>query len=341
MKNKQIAFTKPNNAELVSVPLEKPKKGEVLVETLFSAISAGTEKANIMGNLSVSPGGGQSPWPRVLGYSSCGIISEVGEDVTDLKIGDRVIVFWSQHKKYKIIPAKNVVKIEDDIVSSEEAALMFISTFPLAAIRKTRLEIGESALVMGLGILGQFAVKYLKAAGEAPIIAADPVESRRMDALSFGADYAFDPLDKDFAEKVRSVSGGGVNVCIEVTGVGEGLNGALDCMARFGRVALLGCTRDKNFLVDYYHKVHSPGISLIGAHTMARPEEESHPGCFTHRDDIRTALKLCALGRVNFKDIIKEINSPADCTKVYERLVNDKNFPIGVIFDWRDIKCEK
>ena len=107
-------------------------------------------------------------------------------------------------------------------------------------------------------------------------------------------------------------------------------------MAKFGRVALLGCTRSSDFTVDYYKKVHAPGITLIGAHTIARPEEESHPGWFTHRDDITAVLDLLASGRLTFADMIKETHSPAECADVYHRLVFDKNFPIVVQFDWRE-----
>lgn len=107
-------------------------------------------------------------------------------------------------------------------------------------------------------------------------------------------------------------------------------------MAKFGRVALLGCTRDKNFTIDYYRKVHFPGITLIGAHTLARPEIESYPGYFTHRDDIETVLKLLSYKRLSLKDMVKETHRPEDCTEVYTRLVNDKNFPVVVQFDWRE-----
>jgi threonine dehydrogenase-like Zn-dependent dehydrogenase len=120
-----------------------------------------------------------------------------------------------------------------------------------------------------------------------------------------------------------------------VTGVGAGLDGALDCMARFGRVALLGCTRSSDFTIDYYKKVHGPGITLVGAHTMARPDFESHAGWFTHRDDIITCLKLISYGRLDLKTMIKETYKPEECEGVYTRLVNDKNFPILVQFDWR------
>ena len=91
-------------------------------------------------------------------------------------------------------------------------------------------------------------------------------------------------------------------------------------MAKFGRVALLGCTRNKDFTVDYYRKVHGPGITLIGAHTLARPERESHSGWFSTKDDMKTVAKLSELGRLNLKALIDETHSPYECEKVYERL---------------------
>jgi threonine dehydrogenase-like Zn-dependent dehydrogenase len=205
----------------------------------------------------------------------------------------------------------------------------------MASIRKTRLEIGESCLVMGLGLLGQIAVKLARIAGAVPIVAVDPVKERREEALRNGADFAFDPFEEGFVANVKRVTGGGANVCIEVTGVGTALDQALDCMAKFGRVALLGCTRNSDFTIDYYRKVHGPGITLVGAHTMARPNVESHAGWFTHRDDIRAALKLVSGKRIDLMGMIKETHKPDDCQEVYTRLVNDKNFPTLVQFDWR------
>jgi len=196
---------------------------------------------------------------------------------------------------------------------------------------------GESAMVMGLGILGMIAVKLLRAAGAVPIIAVDPNPERRKIALESGADHAFDPYEEGFAERVKEITGGGANVVIEVTGVGAGFNQALDCMAKFGRIALLGCTRSSDFTVDYYKKIHAPGITVIGAHTIARPEHESHPGWFTHRDDIKAVLKLCAGGRLNLEELVSEVHSPKECPEVYDRLINDKSFPIAVQFDWNKL----
>ena len=335
--DKQIVFIEKNKAELLNVERQILGANQVRVKTCFSTISNGTERANLTGNPTIGPGvklGTPAVFPRVVGYSTSGIVVEKGDDVKSLHIGDRVAMCWTTHRNYNVVDEKNAVKIESNNVTFEEASLANIATFPLAALRKTKIEIGESAMVMGLGILGLLAVALVRAAGAVPVIAVDPVKERREKALRFGADYVFDPFEEDFDKKIKTVTNGGVNVAIEVTGQGAGLNETLDCMARFGRVALLGCTRESDFNVDYYRKVHGPGISLIGAHTLARPEMESYPGCFTTADDIKTFLNLCATGRLNVKDMIEETYSPAECTEVYDRLANDKDFPTVVQFDW-------
>jgi 2-desacetyl-2-hydroxyethyl bacteriochlorophyllide A dehydrogenase len=339
MKTKQIIFTKPYTAELLEVDCLPPNENEVTVKLEYSAISSGTEKANLIG-LRNGPGKSEDEapaFPRTVGYSAAGTVTAVGSNVSDIVIGDRVVVFWGKHKKHITISRDRVVKIPNG-VSFEESSLAFISTFPLAAIRKTKLEIGESAMVMGLGILGIFAVQLLKIGGAYPIVAVDPVAERRELALKLGADYAIDPTEAGFADRVKALTDGGVNVCIEVTGLGIGLVQALDCMKKLGRVALLGCTRSSKFEIDYYGKVHGPGISLIGAHTAARPKQESSAGLWTDADDLKTALNLTRGNRLNLKDMIFEIHSPTEAQTVYKRLSEEKNFPIGVLFDWRNIQ---
>ncbi len=334
MNSRNIVFVERNVAKLIEEPIKTPKKNEILVKLCVSSLSSGTERAQIMGNrsLSVNSAEKEAVFPRRVGYSTAGTVEQVGEDVTKFKIGDRVACWWSVNDEYLTISEKKACLIDD--ISFEDASMFHIATFPLAAIRKCRLELGESAIVMGMGMLGLVAVQLLKAAGAVPIISVDPDPIKREKALKCGADFAFDPYAEDFAESVKSVTNGGANVGIEVTGVGAGLNGILDCMARYGRVALLGCTRDKDFTVDYYRKVHGPGITLIGAHTNARPIHESHGGWWTQEDDMEALKKLTKLGRLKLSSIIDETHSPADAYEVYTRLVNERSFPL-VQFDWR------
>lgn len=340
MKNRYIAFVSPGKAELLERECEMPAKGQVLVKTAFSTISSGTERANLIGDPSIRPSGNSADpvkFPRTVGYSSSGTVFAVGEGVESVKVGDRVAVSWGKHSHFQLLEEKNV-HLMPDSVSFQQAALCMIGTFPLAAIRKCRLEVGESSIVMGLGVLGLWSVMLLKCAGACPVIAVDPVEEKRKMALALGADVALDPFASDFAQKVRAITGG-VQVAIEVTGNGKALDEVLDCMARFGRVGLLGCTRNSDFTIDYYRKVHGPGISLIGAHTDARPREESSHGLWTTKDDLRALLRLIAGNRLHPEDLIEETHTPEQAREVFGRLATQAHFPV-VQFDWRGLEEE-
>ena len=352
---KSILFTENNKASLVDEPKPSAAPGEAVVKLVRSCISSGTERANLTGVPDGATGifGDENDvrvtWPRRGGYSSSGVVESVGEGVENMKPGDRVAMSWSWHKQYMNLPENQVYRIPDN-VSFEDAAFSHIATFPAAAIRRCRLEFGEPAIVMGQGVLGQLAVKLLKAAGAVPVIAADPVLEKRRQALELGADFAFDPLAPDFAAQVKAVtesdrkthmgrkSGSGAKVAIEVTGNGAALNVVLDVVAPFSRVALLGCTRDSNFTINYYRKVHAQGVSLIGAHTMARPDAESSCGWWTTRDDAVAFLKMLSLGRISLDGFVSEVHSPAECGAVYSRLGAGGAFPV-VQFDWTRLEA--
>ena len=348
--NRNIIFTKKDTAELVEKPMPEVGQGKVRVKLVRSTVSSGTERANVTGCNVVSiwdPPDAPVVWPRQSGYSSSGVVDAVGEGVASVKPGDRVAMSWTLHSEYVAVPEDRVYRLPDG-VSFEAGALAHISTFPMAAIRKCGLELGESAIVMGQGILGQLAVMLLKCAGATPVIAADPIAAKREEALKLGADFAFDPTAADFRERVLAVCpladhgiytgerASGVKVAIEVTGLGAGLNNVLDVMAPMGRVALLGCTRNSDFSVDYYHKVHGRGIALFGAHTWARPSNESSRGLFTHRDDAQAFLRLLALGRLSVEGYVADVRSPADCGAVYAALAKGGAFPITQ-FDWTSL----
>ena len=334
MKNQRIVFTAPGVAELVDCPMPEVGANDVRVRVAVSSISSGTERANVSGdpNISYASTDQTVRFQRYGGYSTSGIVDAVGANVKSVKPGDRVAMSWTTHCRTVTVNENNVYLLPDSI-SFEAGALIHIATFPLAAIRKCRVEIGESAIVMGQGVLGLIAIQLLRAAGAVPIIAADPNPTCREKALKFGADYALDPFAPDFAATVKSLTRGGVKAAIEVTGNGKALDNVLDCMARFGRVALLGCTRHSDFTIDYYRKVHGPGITLIGAHTNARPQHESSNGWWTQRDDALALIALSERGRIDLGSMVEDTCRPEDAPEVYKRLTNSPSFPITQ-FNW-------
>ncbi len=338
MKNKQIIFTKPGVAELLDAPIaDTLAPNQARVRTVYTVISAGTERANLIGEINIS---GKiedcnDRFPRKLGYCGVGVVEEIGSQVSRVKVGDRVVIYFGKHSAYNVLPESNLFPILQDNVTDLDAALMVIAGFPAEGVRKARIEYGESAMVVGLGILGLIGVKLAQIAGAVPVIAVDPNPERRALAMQYGADHALDPTEEGFAEKVKELTGGvGVNVVVEASGNSKALKQSLHCCAPMARVTLLGCTRTPD-TYDLYHDVHYPGISLIGAHNFARPRVESYPGNWTAADDIQAMLRLISYGRMDLKPLITEIHSPAECFEVFDRLANDPRFPIGVAFDWR------
>ena len=334
---KVIAAPEAGRVELQTVELDENSlpPDRILVKTLYSAVSAGTECAWISGN---SNNSGQK-FPFYPGYSAVGQVARIGADVKNFAAGDFAIVPWGGHRSYIMAPAapvwKGAHKIADRRVDLKEAAFAHIASFPMLGVRRLKIQLGESVMIAGLGILGQIALQAAKYSGAAPLFGCDFSPERRELALKLGADAVFDPREPDFREKILGATDGkGINAVVEVTGKAAALKQALGYTAKMGRISLLGCTRVPDCPIDFYRDVHLPGITLIGAHTSNRPGTDSRPGEWSEHDDYDTILKFLASGRFDFASLIHKTLSPADCTSLYDALLHEPNPPTGIVFDW-------
>ena len=334
MQNPAILFTAPGRAELLDAGVSAPGENEILVRIEFTAVSAGTEYACLVGLPNTAS---HNKFPVRLGYSGVSVVEEVGAGVKNFKKGDRVLVYHGTHAKYNLVHEDQLTRIENDSIDSKEAAFIIIATMGLGGVRKLEVELGESAMVIGLGLLGMFAIESLSLSGAYPLIAVDFDGTRRRKALELGADYALDPREDGFVKRVKALTDGrGVNATVEVTGSSRAMETALECASWMGRVSLLGCTRVSDQAIDYYQLVHRPGVKLIGAHNFVRPKFESYPHHWTHQDDCKALLKLLAAGKFKVAPLISETHRPEDAPEVYARLAK-KELPLGVVFDWREI----
>ena len=334
MKSKKIFFTGVHKAELLEVDVRELAENEVLTEMEYTVVSGGTERACIKGMDNTS-----QRFPMSLGYCGVGRVVAIGSAVISVAAGDRVLVYHGCHAKYNIRPEADITKVTDDSIASQDAAFVIIASMGLGGVRKLEIELGESAMVMGLGLLGMFAVQFCRLSGAYPVIAVDLNPARRELALQLGADYAFDPASPDFVGQVKEVTNGkGVRATVEVTGVSAAMKQALECASWMGRISLLGCTRVSDCAVDYYQQVHRPGVKLIGAHNFVRPKVESYPHHWTHQDDCKAILNMIAAGRVKVAPIVSRVVSPKDAPEIYNQLCDDPAFPMGTVFDWREIQ---
>jgi len=329
-----VVFRSVGEACLDQFEIPALEPDEVLIEAEYSAISAGTEAANL--KQLPNTGTYEQGFPHRPGYSAAGYVIDAGRDVRTLKAGDRVIVPWGGHRSHVVKKAADVLRIETDAVDLLEASFAHIASFSFLGVRKLGLEIGESVMIAGMGILGAFAVQIAALSGAIPVLALDFDPARRALALKLGAAAAFSPDQEHLVRTIKDATGGaGPDAVVEVTGSGAALQQALEYIAWEGRVSLLGCTRVSDVPLDFYKYVHRRGISLIGAHTSTRARRESAPGRWTEHDDYRTFLKLVEAGKLQVRSLISEVVSPQAATEVYSRLAECPNPPLGVVFDWR------
>jgi len=333
MIGKVIVCKSAGEASLESFEIPALKPGEVLIESAYSVISAGTELANVkqLPNTNTA----QTGFPYYPGYCTVGQIIQVGANVETLGMGDRVIVSWGGHRSHTVKKAESVLRIDDASIDLLDASFAHIASFSFLGVRKLKLEIGESAMIVGQGILGVLALQIAILSGAIPVVVSDLDPERRRLALELGATAAFDPNEDDFVKKVKEVCGGdGPNAVVEVTGSAVALQQSLTYIAWEGRISLLGCTRVSDASIDYYKYVHRRGISIIGAHTFTRPNHESAPGRWTEHDDYQTYLKLVAAGKLKIRPLISDIVPPENANAVYNRLAHAENPPMGIVFDW-------
>lgn len=331
MKGKCLKLLSKNNVDIFDFDVPMPGPGQVLIENDFTAVSAGTELANIM----MLP----NTYNSINGYSGCGRIIELGEGVSNVKLGDRVIDNWGSHKSHNIKNANELTLVNDDRISSLEASFVLIATFPMHGLRRTKLELGESAMIIGQGLLGLFAVQFAALSGAVPVVVSDLNPKRLELSRQLGADYAFSPAEEDYVKKVIAATDGkGVDCIVEVTGAAVAMRQALECAAMFGRISLLGCTRVSDCDIDFYQLVHKRGVTLVGTHTAARPRVESSSGFWTERDEMKAVMKLISHGKLKVKPIISDIISPADAHAFYLSIIESKNPNVGYAFDWSIVR---
>ncbi len=352
MKSHYVVFTGKEQCVLESEELPALQPHQVLVKSHYSLISAGTELANYLGMPNTA--GGRGDFPIRIGYSMSGEVLEVGSDVKHLQPGDKVAVAWGGHRSYMVCNASTVYRAPDDLeglkgaiaqvttkipdgIDMRDACFVNVATFPMLGVRKLELQMGESVMVAGLGLLGMLAVQYAKLSGACPVMACDYSAERRALALQMGADVALDPAAPDFYDQIKAwTDGSGPDGVVEVTGYIPALQQALEYIAFEGRISLLGCTRVSDQTIDFYQYVHRRGVKLLGAHTCARPMLESRPGEWTQRDDIRTFFRYLKTGRLQVAPLRTRMVSPRDCGAVYHELGSVKNPPFGNVFDWTD-----
>lgn len=253
------------------IPEPTPKAGEVKVKVAWTGICGSDLHEYLAGPIFV-PVEEDHPLshdkaPITMGHEYCGTVTELGEGVTDLVIGDRVAIepifacgtcpaclegkynlcdslgfvgLSGGHggfAAHSVVPARMVHKMPDDL-SMEQGALVEPAAVALHAVRLSKIKAGDKAAVFGAGPIGLLVVEALRVAGASEIHVVEPSEVRRQKALDLGATSAIDPTESDAVDTIRAATGG-VHVAFEVTGVPQVLPQCIDATRHEGQVLIV------------------------------------------------------------------------------------------------------
>jgi 2-desacetyl-2-hydroxyethyl bacteriochlorophyllide A dehydrogenase len=241
LKARALWFSAPRTATLREETVPSPGPGEVRVEAVASAVSAGTELLVYRGEvprdlpLDLPTLRGGYAFPIKYGYAAVGHVLDAGPDVEHLSAGEPVFVHHP-HQEVFVVPATMPVRLPDDL---DPALGVFFANLETALniVHDTPLHLGETALVLGGGVVGLLVAQLLKLAGAGTVLVVDPLEGRRDLALAAGADDSFGP--EGVNKRVMEFTGGrGADVALEVSGSGAALQAAIDAAATEGTVVV-------------------------------------------------------------------------------------------------------
>ena len=321
--------------ETFAIP-DPPEPHQVVVKSACSLISAGTEIAiyssSHIGFTIPNP----PEWlkfPIGMGYALTGTVKAVGSEVKAWSVGDRVLAH-ARHGDWALCDVRvDSLQRLPETVSMAEGALARLGGISLVGVRQSDVRLGETVVVLGLGLIGQFAARLSYLAGARPVIGVDLIPHRVQVAAASGI-QALNPGEVDVAQVVSEVTGGRMaEVVIEATGNPQVVPTALDLAAEGGRVVLLGSLRGK-IEIDAYSTVHRKGISLIGAHTRLSVHPYTLRDPWTQERNLDLVMALFADGSLKSDGLISHHIQPDDVQETYEALIERPRDFLGVLIEW-------
>jgi predicted dehydrogenase len=370
---------KSGELAVLDVPVPGCKPGGVLVRSAYSLISTGTELMKVseagmsmLGKArsrpdqvakvmqSVATNGVPATYRKVmgkldsytpLGYSLCGVVEQVGAGVDDVKVGDLVACAGNEHALHAELNwvPKNLYAPVPDGLAPRHAAFGTVGSIALQGVRQGAPQLGEVALVIGLGLIGQLVVQLLAASG-VRVVGADPDPVRCELAERLGADACGDPASAAVEAAVAELTGGhGVDQVYLAAGGGS--NQPVELAARLsrdrGRVVDIGKCRLDLPWNAYYEKELDVRFSRSYGPGRYDPEYElegrDYPIGYvrwTERRNLACFLDLVARGRVNVEPLVSHIADFDDAVETYQRLKDGDLKAVAVLFRYPEHVAE-
>ena len=355
------------------VPVPALQKGRVLVRTVASLISAGTERAAVeLVSKGLVKEARQRPdlvkavvakvknegllntfasvrdkmaASQALGYSASGIVAAVGQDVSEFQVGDRVAcagVGFASHAEVLSVPKNLCVHLPEG-VSLESGAYGTLGAIALQGVRLAEPTLGESVVVIGLGLVGQLTVQLLKANG-CRVFGLDLDQSRVALALELGADKASVSSETSAQEIETWTRGHGADAVL-ITAATDS-NEPVELAARVsrlkGRVIVVGMTGMNIPRPPFFSRELKLVISMSYGPGRYDPEYEERGHDYplpyvrwTEKRNIESFLELIGDGRINVERLTTHRFPIAEADRAYQLISGELREPnLGVLLNY-------
>jgi 2-desacetyl-2-hydroxyethyl bacteriochlorophyllide A dehydrogenase len=342
MHARQAVILEPYKTAVREVELPLPAPNQILVRTEVSAVSAGTELAVFTGTHQWLKDPNLPDWkfPFRPGYSAAGTVAAVGSAVRGWQPGDRVS-YPGNHASAELLTLGHergrLWKLPPGL-DAEKAAWACVARYGMGASIRAGITLGRSAAVLGLGIIGQFALRCLLTAGAHPVVGIDGVRMRRAAARAAGADHVIDPTGGDVREQLaRCLGMRGAEIVADATGVPDAVPVAMSLACDAGQVVVVGSPRGRAKEVNFYDDLHRRYIEVTGAHgnMLFEPAHTRLAGAWDI-DKAQTWL-LAEMGRdrLSLAGLVTQRIAPEDLGQAYDGLLNKKEEYLGVVVRWQ------
>jgi predicted dehydrogenase/threonine dehydrogenase-like Zn-dependent dehydrogenase len=365
-----IQDLRSHELRVADVPPPVAQRGRVLVRTAASLISAGTERMAVeMGKRSLLGKAKERPdlvkqviqkaqnegirstltavlakldSVTVLGYSAAGIVIGVGDDVTEFRAGDRVACAgagYASHAEVLSVPRNLCVRLPDS-VDFESGAFGTLGAIALQGLRLANPTLGESCVVIGLGLIGQLTVQLLKANG-CRVFGIDPDAQRVALARQLGANDGCAPNDSARQKVSEWTRGRGADAVLitAATSSNQPVEMAGEISRLKGRVVAVGLVGLDVPRDLYYHKELSLQVSMSYGPGRYDPEYEErghdYPFAYvrwTEGRNIEAFLDLVAEKRINLAPLITHQFQIDDAERAYQLITGAAKEPyLGIV----------
>lgn len=278
--------------------------------------------------------------PLVMGHEASGVIAEVGENISNWKKGDRVtfdstiypLDDWYTRKghynlsdnrkvmgvspgdykkhgafaEYVTVPAHILYRIPDN-VTFEQAAMVEPVAVAAHAVNISKIKPGDSAVIVGAGMVGMFVVNMLKIAGANPIIALDLDKNKLKLAKKFGSTHALNSAENNVHQEIKKLTKGrGADFGFEVVGISETVNLCINSLRKGGTAVLVGNLKPE--ITIPLQKVVTTELSLLGSCAI--------------NGEYELVLDLLASGKISVDKMISAVAPLSEGANWFNRLYN-------------------